>query len=331
MDKVTKDVEEVAVIVGRFQTPYLHEGHRYIIESVKANHPRLILLLGQTAIKSSKNNPLDFHTRKLMIEQEYPDIEIYRIDDVGDDALWSHNLDKLISSVTAPSQSVLLYGSRDSFIKHYKGKYKTEEIKAQHHVSASEVRNKTGIKSKNTLEFREGVVWAMQQQYPKVYPTVDVAIFDEKNKKLLLGKKPGESKWRFIGGFADVNSSSYEADAAREVEEETGLIVDPYDLIYLGSFRINDWRYFGECDKITTSFFVTTKFEGTVSPNDDIDKLIWLPYSVGPVVDKNINNWPDEVWPLNNMVKNHEVLKYRFQSWYENVYLGGNITGSSED
>jgi bifunctional NMN adenylyltransferase/nudix hydrolase len=108
-----------------------------------------------------------------------------------------------------------------------------------------------------------------------VMATVDVAIFNEDYTKILLGKKANEDQYRLIGGFADPGSDSYEADARREVREETGLsITDPE---YIGSYRIDDWRYRGEPDrKIKTLLFVAKVFSGSARAADDIAEVRWF-------------------------------------------------------
>ena len=37
---------KTAVIIARFQTPYLHEGHQNLISQVREAHSKLIILLG---------------------------------------------------------------------------------------------------------------------------------------------------------------------------------------------------------------------------------------------------------------------------------------------
>jgi len=45
----------------------------------------------------------------------------------------------------------------------------TEELIASRHISGSEIRKSIGIRSKKTKEFREGAVWAMQNQRPGLW------------------------------------------------------------------------------------------------------------------------------------------------------------------
>lgn len=301
------EVAEIGVIVGRFQTPYLHEGHIEIIDHVVKTHPRVFIFLGQSPLKCTQNDPLDFNTRRAMLEEAYPDIEVHRIDDVGDNSRWSRDLDKMIGLLAGPFQKVVLYGSRDSFLKAYKGHYPTEVLQATRHVSATEIRKSIGIRSKKSRSFREGAVWAMQNQWPKVYATVDMAVFSEYYSHILLGKKPSDTLWRFPGGFSDIKSLSFEDDAIRELQEETNITA--LNSEYVGSTLIDDWRYRGQVDKIKTMFFVVTRWEGCPKAGDDLEKIEWK-------LLKKLH--PDELVP------NHRILWSMLMSWFEKKATGKN-------
>lgn len=264
---------DVAVIIGRFQVHELHEEHRRLIDEVLAKHERVLMFLGVSELRNSKRNPLDFNARKQMIQEDYPSIEIYCIDDKLSNSVWSKELDTRIGRLTSPDQTVLLYGGRDSFIKHYSGIHRTCELEPKIVISGTELRRRVSIKTQPSKDFRAGAIWASYNRYNTVYPTVDVAIL--RNGEVLLGKKYRDNGlYRFVGGFADPNSLSYEADARREAREETGLEVG--DLKYLGSTLIDDWRYRGEEDKIKTIFFSAEYVYGSPEASDDLDGLGWF-------------------------------------------------------
>lgn len=275
--KTTEQNAEVGVVVARFQSPYLHEGHNDILTQVINLHPRVIILLGNSPVRCSKNNPLDFQARKSMIETRFSNVEIYYIDDVGDNDVWSKNLDQLIRKSIGPSQKAVLYGSRDSFISAYSGKYPTIELVPTKFISAREIRKSVGIKAKNTQEFREGVVWAVENQFSAVHPTVDFAIVNFDKKEILFARKPNEELLRFPGGFADTNTASYEDDVLREAKEETGLTFDEQP-IYIGSRLIDDWRYRSEQNKIKTLMFILRYNGGDPKADDDIADVRWLKF-----------------------------------------------------
>lgn len=47
------------VIIARFQTPYLHEGYKYLLKKIYAKHNKVIVVLGISPVKGSRRNPFD--------------------------------------------------------------------------------------------------------------------------------------------------------------------------------------------------------------------------------------------------------------------------------
>ena len=273
--KTKKENAEVGVIVGRFQAPELHAGHQELIQRVVSIHPRVLVFVGLAAdvCKCTYNNPLDFPTRKAMIEKAFPTVEVLYIKDKGNNEIWSKELDSQIATQIGPSQKVTLYGSRDGFVEHYRGKYHTEELVPTKFISAKEIRKNVGVRSKATPEFREGVIWAVENQWPSTLPTVDVAILDLPKERVLVCRKPNEGLVRFVGGFSQADSESYEADAEREVREETHLKCKNFT--YLASTKIDDWRFRNERNKIKTTFFSCDYNTGIPEADDDIAEVEW--------------------------------------------------------
>lgn len=270
------------VIIARFQTPYLHPGHLAIIESVQAKHKKVVIVLGVSPVLGSKRNPLDFHTREKMIRKVCPDVVVLPLPDQPLDTAWSVNLDNLLMN-TFPGSSFMLYGSRDSFIKYYTGKCSVAELPAHGEFSATELRNAVKEQTMDAVEFRSGIIYAYANTYPKVYPTVDVAVFRNRKKEILLGKKENDQKWRLVGGFTDPTDDGFEHAALRELKEEAGNI-EVSALQYEGSFRVDDWRYRNETDKIITTLFSTDFISGEPYGSDDIIEVKWFPMTELPAL-----------------------------------------------
>ena len=288
-EKVTK-ATDVAVIVGRFQVNELHEAHIDLITSVLNKHDRVLVFLGNSTIRNTLNNPLDYRARRTMIADKFPAVEIHYINDNPSDTAWTKNLDKLIGEQLLPMQTVTLYGSRDSFLKCYTGKYNTCELEATTFISGTEVRRRVCNNYPPTADYRAGMIAATAYRFPTAFQTVDIAVVNDKGE-LLLARKPEEKKWRFIGGFSDPASVSLEEDAKREVQEEAGVEVG--NITYLGSTLINDWRYRGEIDKIKTALFVAKYVFGKPEGADDVAEVKWV----------SINNLTK-----NDIVETHHVL-----------------------
>jgi bifunctional NMN adenylyltransferase/nudix hydrolase len=268
---------DVGILIGRFQVHELHEAHKDLIDTVLAKHDRVIIFIGLSPLKNTVNNPLDFNTRKRMIQETYPDVEVYYVKDNPSDEAWSKSLDREINQFLKPYQTAVLYGSRDSFIPYYSGMFPVKELESTKYISGTEIRKRIANKYTNSAAFRAGAIAASLDRYPTCYPCVDIAIIDRSRGMVLLGKKEGEAELRFIGGFADPKSPNYETDARREVREETGVEVD--GLVYVGSTIINDWRYRKETDKIKTLFFVGTYIHGRPQAADDIAHVEWVELS----------------------------------------------------
>ncbi len=262
------------VIIGRFQTPELHSEHIKLINYVLNRHEKVLLFLGVSPTLGNKKHPMDFITRKYMIEEQFgfSQLTIMPLSDNKSNEIWSKQLDSKIKEVF-PLGSVTIYGSRDSFIPYYSGVNKTLELEPEVFISATDIRETVAKKVIASSEFRAGIIYSVYNQFPVVYSTVDVAII--KDDEILLGQKPGETDWRFIGGFVDITDETDEAAAKREAMEETGLELADFE--YVCSMNITDWRYRGMKDRsIMTRFFKAKYIFGCPQPNDDICALKWF-------------------------------------------------------
>lgn len=303
-----KKYDSVGVIIGRFQIDELHEGHKELIELVLEKHTKVIVFLGVSKSLGTKKNPLDYPTRSKMLLDAYPDLIICPLADLRTDEEWSKNLDNLIRTIS-PVGQVILYGSRDSFIPYYKGKFKTYEVEHTKLDSATEKRREICQEVVASREFRMGSIYSTYQRFPSSMLTVDAAIVKivEKSKCLMLvAKKPGESKYRFVGGFVDPTDNSSEDALIREVKEETSIELDHEDsIIFISNRKINDWRYKSEEDKIFTNFYlVKLKHDLIASPNDDISELHWI----------DISTLSEE-----DFVDEHQILYFDLVEYYTNT------------
>ena len=264
---------DIGVIVGRFQVAELTTAHKDLIQGVIDKHDKVIIFLGQSITKVTLNNTLDFESRQAMILQEFPDVGTVYIRNSKSDKDWSNELDLNISLLVGPNQTVTLYGSRDSFLKSYTGRYPTQELIQTSFISGTEHRKECRNKVRKSSDWRAGAIWAVNNQYIRPMMTVDNAIFDGIRQYILLGRKKDEKKYRFIGGFLG-NNELVEDAVRRETKEETDLEV--IGLTYVESLIVDDWRYRSEVEKITTLFFYSAIKEGHPRPGDDMYELRWF-------------------------------------------------------
>ena len=264
---------EIGVIIARFQCHKLHEGHIALIDSVYKHHKKVIIFLGVAHVQNSARNPLDFATRKAMVQAAYPNAVILPIKDNRSNEAWSAELDSQIK-IPFGEKKALLYGSRDSFLPFYHGKFQTAELVTDVYYSGTALRKEAAREILESEDFRAGVIHACSAQWPVAYPCVDVVARNDRNQ-LLLAQKPNEDKWRFIGGHVDVSDTSLEHAAKREFNEETGGC-EIGDLNYVCSYKVPDWRYTKERSGIMTTLFIGKFMFGAINPSDDIIALKWF-------------------------------------------------------
>lgn len=275
-----KKVEDVGLIVGRFQTYRLHKAHLELIETVSKKHHKTIIMLGVAELGFTQQDPLDFQSRKEMLKETFPNanIEILPIYDCKDDYVWSAKLDNEIQKLCR-NATVKLYGGSDSCIERYHGNLPTEKFTTKNFERATDIRSSINSNFEINQEFRKGIIFTVQNQYPRVDPCADVLIINADTKELLLGKKGIDGDcYRFIGGYFDPRfDKSIEDTAIREVKEEAGVNVEISNLKYISSSIIDDWRYHGRKEKLLSTFFIAYYMFGNIQPGDDLDGLLWVP------------------------------------------------------
>jgi bifunctional NMN adenylyltransferase/nudix hydrolase len=266
---------DLGVIVARFQTPQLTPGHRELIESVQALHPKVMIVLGVARVIPTKKNPLDFATRQKMLQEAYPGIEVLPINDQRSNETWSKNLDQLVRAYH-PHERVVLYGGRDSFSQCYSGRFPVVELVSALSESGTQARQQAFHTVRNTEDFRAGICYAVANRYAIKNPTVDVAVM-RGNELLLVHKdEDGENRWRFVGGHIDLGETGEQA-ARREVQEETGVSLSKLE--YITSATIDDWRYAGSGDGIFTTLFLGRYGYGAARAADDVQGARWFEIS----------------------------------------------------
>lgn len=126
-----------AVIIGRFQTPYLHPGHLWLIATALREKGMVLILLGcNKGDVRDDRNPYGYEFRRAVINSIFPQVVIRPLVDKPSDEEWSSDIDKILEKVNDPT----LYYSRDSFIKSYSGVHPSKMVPEIPGYSATKVR-----------------------------------------------------------------------------------------------------------------------------------------------------------------------------------------------
>ncbi len=266
--------KNIGVVMGRFQVAELHTGHRHLIDYALRENDQVAVILGNGEALLSPRNPLPPLVRTRIISEHYPDVTVLEHRDHPNDTEWSKNFDALVRGAFADA-NIRLYASRDSFAPHYSGEFPIITVPEFAKENGTEERASIFATCDWSRPFREGMIAAQHLRPALSYQTVDIAMVRHPQMELLLGQKVTDGdKWRLIGGFVDPTDESLEGAALRELGEEAGNLLT-HEVTYLGSYRVDDWRYRGEKDKLLTSLFLTYHMGGEPKAGDDLATVAW--------------------------------------------------------
>lgn len=288
---------EYGVIIGRFQIEFPHKGHRALVNHVTDTHgyPKTIILVGVREAVAGSTNPLSFVARKEMLEQCFrSELIILPIADQPTDEMWVKKVDETIKNVIGFAATATIYHGRSSIGPHYNGRYPLKEFSSGfEEISASEQRNKLGKMTVLDRDIRAGIIHAYQNLPLRTHETVDIAVFDQDQKRLLVVQKIQDGlKWRLPGGFIDRGETSRFA-SAREVREETGMTIvnGAGGIQLLDDFMIDDWRIRDEpnIQHRTILCYGLAEMIGPPKAGDDVEEVKWLDLPVNQSLISN--NW----------------------------------------
>jgi bifunctional NMN adenylyltransferase/nudix hydrolase len=285
---------KIGLVIGRFQVPELTIGHEYLLETACGLTDKLIVLIGKSEAQT-KRNPLSYEIRERMIEDYFKSVNlksqpgsivILPLNDHPDDKKWAESIHEILMNAGGWGRQVFVFGGRDSCLDIYRangGQGAIIHLDSPHSISGTKVRENLPIF--HNSDFRAGMIYKSQSEFPRAYPVVDVVVWERRIElgttyketfKLLLARKPtdDEGKWRFIGGFVDPTDTSLEFAVNREVREEAGIEVGPK--AYVGSLNIDDWRYRKGEEKVVSAIFSAQHIFGAPNAKDDICDLKWF-------------------------------------------------------
>ncbi len=271
---MAEKMASLGAVVARFQSIDLHEGYRELLDFARSRHEKIVIFVGSSPAALSRRDPLDFFSRRSMIEEFYGanSFIINELEDCSEDSVWSKKLDSELEKLLAEGQKAVIYGDENELKNRYAGRHEAHFFRAKNWPPEPEK-----IAALGSRDFRTGLFYAaFHRKYPLVFATVDVAILRDFDRQVLLGRKPDELQFRFPGGFSDpVLDRTFEAAALREAREECGP-VELENLKYLGSHEVVEWRYSKSEDAVITHFFRADFAGGDLRASDDLEEIRWF-------------------------------------------------------
>ena len=273
--------DTVGVVLGRFQLHELHGGHIALLDYVAGNYKRMLILVGVRPAEQSDTNPLNFETRKLMLQESYPKATILPIVDCRSDGVWSHEVDRTIQSAYSYDVKARFHVGRSSFAPSYTGRYSIEKHQfGLVDFGASDVRKDIKDAVLDSAESRLGAINAIMNLPHRETIMVDMVMWRKEadEYEILVGRKEGEQEWRLPGGHVDAGES-FRVAASREMAEETGMNLTDgaKGWEFVGDFEVPDWRV-RDTDRITyrTVLMVGEYSWGAPRGTDDLLEVKWV-------------------------------------------------------
>ena len=127
-----------ALFIGRFQ-PF-HNGHLHVAKSLSRKFDEIIIGIGSSQEKNTRNNPFSYNERKNMVSKALKSIKIknfriYPIPDLYDDYKWTNHILRNLPKFH------IAYSGNDWTIKCFKKhKIKAVKIKLVKNLSSTKIR-----------------------------------------------------------------------------------------------------------------------------------------------------------------------------------------------
>lgn len=112
------------------------------------------------------------------------------------------------------------------------------------------------------------------EHYASSKPTASAIVLDDRGRVLLARRalEPDRGKWDLPGGFLDEGEDP-RAGLERELEEETGLTIDPVEFFDVVVDRYGEGN---EAQRTLNLYWLARIVRGEPEPADDVAELRWF-------------------------------------------------------
>lgn len=226
----------IGIIIGRFQVPFLHEGHKLLIQTALDKSDKVIVLLGSANRAPSPRNPFNFTHRAETISKCFPNsVVCYPLNDyLYSDSQWMTDVALTISKVTKGTDRITLFGhfkEGNDYLTWFP-QYKNYNVESDIKIDGTAIRNDNIYLLPNSVQ-QDIAAYDMEKEHFKDYKYPEAlniccadTVLECAGHVLLIRRKyaPGKGSWALPGGHKNNNETFLDA-ALRELEEETNVRV----------------------------------------------------------------------------------------------------------
>lgn len=276
-------MKKLGVLIGRFQVPEMHEGHRFIVRQMLEQCDQVLVLFGSANRTRSVKNPFTYRERQQATLKLFPGILTAPLNDyLYNDSQWMADVaatiedcrEGLCHEYETGNVEVVLYGHHkdgNDYLKWFP-QYQYVNINSDIDISGTEVRNSVMHMLPESVQ-ADAQYFAKERDTFKNYPypgSLNIccgdAVVECLGHILLIKRKftPGAGNWALPGGHKNTNETFLQC-ALRELQEETNLrIPEP---VLLGS--IKSTRLFDSPKRSSGIPKLTLAVHLVVKPNPD--------------------------------------------------------------
>lgn len=292
---------KLGILIGRFQVPEMHEGHRFLVREMLEQCDQVLILFGSANRTRSVKNPFTYQERKAAALKLFPTIGTAPLNDyLYNDSQWMADVTATIEQAREQISrdfetpvTVVLYGHHkdgNDYLRWFP-QYEYVNINSDIDVSGTEVRNSYSHMLPQSVQ-QDMQYFAQERETFKSYPYPDSlniccgdAVVECLGHILLIRRKftPGAGNWALPGGHKHTDETFLEC-AVRELYEETNLrIPKPVLLGSIKSSRLFDSpRRSSGIPKLTLAVHMVVKpnVDGSLpraNGSDDASETSWVP------------------------------------------------------
>ncbi len=242
----------IGVIVGRFQSPYLTDGHRTLLQEAYKESDEVAIFLLNNEIPFSDSNPIPYDLREKMIldyvRREFKEkkTQFYCLPDQKYASKLMFSIDQTLTAAHTNQAKFTLYGGDKSLAIQYQGIAEVKIVGTNYHsCTAKDARNEAYDLESINVNFLQGVIHALNYRRVVCHNyIVSILLYQDESGNIFCLAKNDTRLKKYIFPLTPVTSTygSYEEQSMAEMKKllKDGVVTDGSHIV---SKRIDDWRF----------------------------------------------------------------------------------------
>lgn len=243
-------MNHIGIIVGRFQSPYVTEGHKAVIRIAAKAEDEIVFFLLDNKIPFSERNPLPYDIREKMLstymlgEFKHKKFRFFALQEQKYAGSMQRAIDYTMTKNFDSKDAFTMYGGPGSYAERYGGLATVQMIDRIYGMNSGDARRCAYDMEVQTTNLLQGVIHALNYRSPVCYNyIVNVVLYDKGESTEILVVDDSRMRHHVLPTFEVNNAhSSFEAQAISEITKiiPTAILGNT---THVKSFKVADWRF----------------------------------------------------------------------------------------